>query len=844
MGALWQDVRYGMRMLRKSPGFTAIALITLAIGIGANTIMFSMVNVLLLRPVMVNDSDRLVGCGVRNGWWSYSAFAAFREDNPAFIDLMAQSGSFNSVTLVQGDVVRRVNPLFVSANYFSMLGIGLTRGRAFLPEEERAGGEPVVILSHRMWQRQGADPNVVGTQVAVNGTFFRIVGIAPEGFTGTAVAGPDLWLPLGVYGLTGHEGKDRPTAGPDEGWDYPMLSLVGRLRPGSDMVAAQAQLGPLIPHLKETYPRQWKPDSTFHLYRLARLVAGEEDERAGLSVASAFLMSVSAVVLLIACLNLANMTIVQGAGRSREIAIRMAVGGGRLRIMRQLFVESVLLSALGGIFGLVVAFCGVRMLNAWIAVPQMEMDIIGSLRMELDWRVLAATIGFCFMAATISGMKPALKLSRRDANADLKQSGHGVLRPTGRVRRPAGLSVVFQIALSVVLVMGAALFTRSALKTAPADSGFSLDDKVVVKPDSFAAGYDLARTQQVYESIADHLRSMPGVQAVSMSTSFPLVEGGGGDAVCEYDPGAPEDDRDEAQVLRARISHPSQDTAAKYAVGLDYFDAMGMPLLQGRAFQRLDCVPDAEKVAIIDERLARRLRPDGNALGCLIQYARRYSPTAYRVVGIVPSLRIVTDDDYIPTQMYVPLGADSRPAFIHLRAAGGSRKAVTSLVQQIPVEIRKIEPQLPILSVESLAQCHANNPFVWLWGFGARLAVLFGSMALFLASLGIYAVKGHMVAARTPEIGIRKALGATHWGIMGMVFREGLTLTLTGLFIGLLLALAAGRLIGSLLYGVRPADPISIVAAVVLLGVASLLATYIPARWAARIDPMVALRCE
>ncbi len=835
----WQDVRFGMRMLRKSPGFTAIALITLAIGIGANTIMFSVVNVLLLRPVSVRDPDRLAGCGVRNGWHSYSAYLALRDDNPAFINLMAHSGSFRFVTLMQGDVARRVNPLFVSANYFSTLGVALARGRAFSPEEERKGAEPVAILSHRAWQRHGADPDVVGTQVAINGTFFRVVGVAPKGFTGTGIVGPDLWLPLGAYGLVGHEGQSRPSPEPDEGWDYSMLSLVGRLKPGLDMAAAEARLQSLVPRLKETYPRQWKPNSTLYLYRPARLLAGEQGEESALSAASVFLMIVSAVVLLIACLNLANMTMVQGAARRREIAIRMAIGGGRLRIMRQLLMESLLLAVLGGAFGLILAFWGTRMLNAWIAVPQMEMDLAGAFRMGLDVRVLAATLGFCLVAAVLSGAKPALRLSRRDTSAALKSSGNEVLRSTGRVRRPHGLSVLLQIALSVVLVMGAALFTRSAMKTAPADRGFRLDDKLIIKLDPLAAGYDAARTQQVYESLADHLRALPGVRAVSVSASFPLAEGGSGGPVCEYDPGAAEDLRDEAQVLRERVANPPRDTSNRYVVGWDYFDAMGMPLLQGRAFHRLDHSPGAEKVAIIDECLARRLRPDGNALGCLIQFDRRFSPAPYRVVGIVPSLRIVSDNDFNPTQVYVPLGAAGRPAFIHLRVASGSRRTVAALLRQIPPEIRKIDPRLPILSATPLADFYTANPFVWLWGFGARLAALFGGMALFLASLGIYAVKGYMVASRTPEIGVRQALGATQRNIMGMVLREGLTLTLAGLAVGLVLALAAGRVIASLLYGVRSVDPVSIVATVTLLGAASLLASYIPARRAAKVDPMV-----
>jgi predicted permease len=843
MATLWQDVRYGIRMLRKTPGFTAIALITLAIGIGANTIMFSVVNVLLLRPMQVKDPDQLVLCTDRRTWgpFPYSIYVDMRNDNAVFSDMMAYDPDFEILTSVQGDVARRVYAMFVSANYFPFLGVAPARGRAFLPQEERYGAEPVVVLSHRTWQRQGADPGVVGSRIAINGTFFRVIGVAPKRFTGTTLLGPDLWLPLGSYGLVAHLGHDKPRSMSSEDWNHPGVAPVGRLKPGLTMSAAQTRVQSLVPRLKENGPRWWQFSGALYIGRPPRLSTGSgRDDTAFLSGASLFLMGVSAVVLLIACLNLANMAIVRGASRHREIAIRMALGGGRLAIMRQLFIESLLLALLGGAFGLVLAFWGTRTLNAWVAVPVSGMERVSLPKTGLDLRVVAATLGFCVIAAVLSGMRPALRLSRRDTLADLKQSGSEVLRSTGKVRRPRGLSVVCQIALSVVLVMGAALFTRSAQQASPGNSGLNPAGKLLIELDPLAAGYDLARTQQVHEALADHLKSMPSVRTVSLSASFPFAQGSSGGSVREYVPGTERERIDETDEMAAMM-RPRTESTTVYTVGVDYFEAMGMPLLQGRAFDRLDCVPGAEKVAIIDESLARKLRPDGNALGCLIQYGwRSSSPSPHRVVGIVPTLRIVSDNDFNPSQLYVPMGPDSRPAFIHLRV--GSAEA--ALLQRIPVEIRKVDPHIPILSATTLADWHRSNPFVWLWGFGARLAVLFGAMALFLASLGIYAVKGYMVASRTPEIGIRKALGATHWGIMGMVFREGMVLTLAGLLAGLLLGLATARLIASLLYAVRPVDPISIAMTVALLGAASLLASYLPARRAAKVDPMVALRYE
>jgi predicted permease len=850
MTTLWQDVRFGLRQLRKSPGFTAVALVTLAIGIGANTIMFSVVNVLLLRPPLVKDSDQLAVCvtdNVRGTAFPYSAYLDMRDSNPVFSDLMACDPDLNILTLMRGETTWRTYGMFVSANYFSTLGVTPAYGRAFHPDEERYGAEPVVVLSHRTWQRQGSDPGIVGTYVTINGTPFRIIGVAPKRFTGTAVIGPDLWLPLGSFGLVGHLGREKPEKWPSEFWNYPGTVLVGRLKPGLTNPAAQARLQPLVSRLRESRPRTWTVKSTLRLDHPGRLTMNPHDNSKILPIVGLFLIGVSAVVLLIACLNLANMILVRGTGRHREIAIRMAIGGGRLRIIRQLFIESLLLAILGGALGLVIAFWGTRVMNAWVGALNAPIDLAGSLRTSLDIRVLSATLGFCLIAAILSGLRPALRLSKREVVTDLKEPQNDVLRSTGKVGQLRGLSVVCQIALSVVLVMGATLFTRSAVHAGWANSDFDLDKKLMVELDPLAAGYDLARSQQVYQTLGERLRSMPDVCAVSLSASFPFAEGGRfSGSVNEYSLGAPKDHRSDEQVLRELITNPPSNPARVYTVAEDYFEAVGMPLLRGRTFVPLDGVPDAEKVAIIDERLARRLRPDGNALGCLIQYGefRPSSSPPRRVVGIVSHVRVVTDSKMEADQIYEPITPDCRPVYIHLRLESSAGRIGADFVRRIQNEIHAMDPHLPVISVMTLADCHRNNPFVWMAGMGARLAAMFGAMALFLASLGIYAVKGYMVASRTPEFGIRKALGATHGNIMGMVLREGLVLTIAGLFIGLLLGLGAARLIRSMLYGVDPVDPLSIAVTVIVLGLASMLASYIPARRAARIDTMDALRYE
>jgi predicted permease len=422
-----------------------------------------------------------------------------------------------------------------------------------------------------------------------------------------------------------------------------------------------------------------------------------------------------------------------------------------------------------------------------------------------------------------------LCLSRRDIAGEMKESAGRVLGPIRR--RRGGLSAVSQVALAVVLVMSATLLTRSTLQLARPNPRFNLEDKLVIQIDPLSAGYDRLQSIQVCEALADHLASLPGVAALGMSPTF-FFGGGGPMSICEYLPG---DQGSESRRYRAQ-------RAAVTDVGRDYFTALEIPLLQGRLFDRLDSAPGAEKVTIIDETLARKLRPDGNALDCWIQagFFTEYSEP-YRVVGIVANVPGIAARE-VHAQTYRPAKLDQLSPYFYLHSP--DRESAEVLRQRISQEIRRANPQVPILAVTTLAQRHRNDASVWLAGFGARLALAAGAAALFLASLGIYAVKGYMVASRTSEIGIRKALGATHGNIVGMVLREGLVLTVVGLVVGLVLGLGVARVSASLLYGVRPVDPVSIIVTVALLGAASLLASYLPARRAARVDPMVALRHE
>ena len=843
MGTLGQDIRYGFRMLRKKPGFTAIALITLAVGIGANTIMFSVVNTLLFRPLPVKDPDRLVRCEFdKLNIVPYAGYLYLRDNNPVFSDLIANS-YYGGVpdTLVRDGSVMPVAALFVSANYFSALGVAPLHGRTFLPEEELGGAEPVVVLSYRTWRRLGAGPEIVGQYVRVSGTLCRIIGVAPKTFTGTAVVGPDLWLPLGTGGLVYRYFQEKPEK-PDERWYYPPSVLVGRLKPGVSLSEAQARLQSMFPHLEQMYPRQYKETHMFRLRPLPRLNAGGVDnDRPTLGRISLGLMGISGVVLLIACLNLANMIVVQGGGRHREIAIRAAIGGGRLRIMRQLLIESLLLAVFGGILAVAVALWGIRVLKLWAALGQLPMQLGSAIAsgIALDVRVLAATLSFCLIATVLFGLQPALRLSGRDLCGDLKESGRGVLEATRRRRFfvPRGLPVLCQMALSVALVMTATLLARTALRAARTEPGFGLDGKVIVSVEPFAGGYSIAQARQACETLAERLKDDPQIQAVGLSRKSPVDLGWWpwvSERVVEYVPGG----ADEASgSLLTKELH-------QYEVNGDYFQAMGIRLLQGRPFDRLDSVPDAEEVVIIDELLARKLRPNGSALGCLIQYGDHGLSSPRRVVGIVPNLQSVWGNGEVQPLVYEPIKAHHMPASIHLLARSTAPGAEAALVRTIGARIGKIDPRLPVLSVASLADQQRRSPTALFAGVVARLAVMFGAMALFLAGMGLYAVKSHMVAARTPEIGIRMALGATRRDILTLVLRQGATSTFVGLLVGMLLAIVMTRVIRSALHGVSTVDLVSIVVTVVVLTATSLLATYIPARRAARVDPLVALRSE
>lgn len=823
------DLKYAIRMMRKRPGFTVIALITLAIGIGANTFMFSLVNMLIFRPAQVEDPERLVHFGVRgserDGPLGYQMYTQICDDNQAFSDLIALSQGGGSSSWVQGSTIKPMSIRYTSANYFSALGVKPAYGRTFLPEEERYGSEPVAVLSFRMWKELGGDPQVVGQIMDINLRPCRVVGVAPKGFHGTTIMGPDLWLPLGAYAAVHLPHK--------EGRRYPSLFLIGRLKPDLDMAAAEAQLQVLTPRVKESH-RYYRDDPKVKIYlaRLHRWFLGAENpgHTKGLRQSGVAMMGVSFVILLIACLNLANMLNVQGAQRQREIAIRMAVGGGRLRIIRQLLIESLLLALLGGAMAAIPALVGIRMFNAYMVRLNEGIELP-----SFDVRVFSATLGCCLIATVLFGLKPALNLSKRDVIGDLKDAGVGMIRATGRKWRfmPRGLAMTGQIALSVAFAMVATLFVRTALKVANACPGFDLDGKIVVEVDALASGYTQAQAQAACHMLGERLKGTSGIEAVGWSRGFPVgkLTAGLSGTIMEYKPGVEDDNA--KSLLRGGLM--------VFSVHGDYFEAMGIRLMQGRPFRSLDSKTETEPPIIIDQGLARKLRRDGNALDCLIQHGAGSDLPVYRVVGVVPNQQDPSGASSEWAHIYQPISADQVPIYMHIQT---SSEMESTLLQSLGSAIRKIDPQLEVVSLMSLADHHRRGHTVGGAKMNATTTTIFGGLAMFLAGLGLYAVKAYMVATRTNEIGLRMALGATRWDVLALVFRQNAVSTLAGLVLGILLAIGLTSLVRSGLHGINPMDPMSIIATVVVLALTSLLAGYVPARRAVKIDPMEALRYE
>ncbi|HEY9285305.1 MAG TPA: ABC transporter permease [Pyrinomonadaceae bacterium] len=816
MGTLLQDLRYGVRMLAKKPGFTAVAVVTLALGIGANSAIFSVVNGLLLRPLPYRDSERLAiiwshspGANVVQDWPSPGQYAAIKEQAASFEEIAIARGT--SMNLAGQASAERVGIVQVSSNLFGVLGVRPALGRAFLPEEDAPGRPPAAILSHGLWQRRfGGDPNVINQTVTLNGQQGTVVGVMPADFslgydvmpTVGAVQQPDLLLPLPLD-------EERRAAQGDENYN-----LLGRLKPGATVAQAQAELDLAVRRLEQQFPATYPPDRrfSFSVRPLLEQVVG--DVRPALLV----LLGAVGCVLLIACANVANLLLARATVREREMAIRAAMGAGRLRVVRQLLTESVVLSCAGGALGLLVAFWGLDALRALDPgnIPRLQ-------NVGMDARVLAFTFAVSMLTGVLFGLAPALRGSKINLNETLKEGGRGTVG--GGHRRLRNALVVSEVALSLVLLVGAGLLIRSFGRVQKVEPGFVPQGVLSMRLSSAGTSYAGERSLTFYEELLGRVRALPGVEAAGTASILPLGGGiGWGSITIEgYVP----------------TTGQSQIQADQRTASEGYFEAMKVPLVAGRFFGAHD-TKESAPVAIVDEHMARTYWPGADPVGKRIKRGGADGDAPWlTVVGVVASVKQYALDADSRVTLYVPQRqSPSGTMYVVARTSGDPAAAAASVAR----EVRAMDASVPIYDIKTMEQRLSES--LARRRFAMSALGLFALVALLLAAVGIYGVMSYSVAQRQHEIGIRMAMGAQRRDVVWLVVGQGMVLAAAGVALGLAGALGLTRLMTGLLFGVTATDPVTFGGVALLLGAATLLACYLPARRATKVDPMVALRYE
>ena len=823
-----QDTRFALRTLRHSPGFALTAIVTLALGIGGNSAMFSFVNGLLLKP-LYEGADEVVSVYGRSTTaspdyrgMSYPNYLDLRDGTTEiFANLAAVATAF--VGLDAGEGARRTLASGVTANYFQMFGQPLALGRSFAPDEERADTR-VAIISFPVWEQRGSGASALGQTIRVNGELFTVIGVTAKGFTGTAIPGPDVWLPLAAHdALSTAEHVSRLGARGEHA-----LDVLGRLRDGIPVERVAPALATVARRLEQAYPAV-NAGYTLAMRTPSRLLflAGP-GSRAMTATFTALLMIMPAIVLLVACLNLADLLLARGHVRRQELGIRSSLGGGRWRLTRQLLTEGLVLALAGGALGLWLSTWAIETL---IASLRSVLPVAVTLpRVELDWRVLIGTVVFSLVATLVFGGWPAWTLSGRAVVTDIKRHGGEERHRPGGTRIGNAL-VIGQVSLSLLLLTSAGLFVMSATSAATADPGFRLDRGVLAEIDPSLAGYDEARGRQLQRTLVDRLRSVAGVEAVTIASSFPFS--------------GFNDSRNVAPA-GASAAAPSIDSVFS-VVGRDYARTLGLSLLQGRDFNDAELSPGVgERVALIDDALAQRLSPKESALGSLIHFLDGQASEAgqpMRIIGVVTAVKHSLGNPRPFPHVYVPLGQHYEADMtLQLRVtAKGAERAMLGTVGRM---IREVDDRVPVLRLEEWREHLDSSLEVWLYRVGARVCSAFGAIALLLAVIGVYGVKSYVVSRRTREFGIRIVSGAHPRALLWQVLREGGRVTIVGIGIGLLLALGAGQLLQGFLYGVDAVEPVVLLAAPLILFAASLLASFIPALRATKVDPTVALRSE
>ncbi len=812
METFWQDLRYTLRTLRKRPGFTSAVVITLALGIGANATIFTWIKAVLLERLPgVDQPDDLVeiwGATRNNSALSssYLDYLEMRDRNEVLSGVAAHQ--VVPLILGRGGKPERVRGAIVSGNYFDVLGVHALIGRTFLPEEDRTpNAHPVVVIGYGLWQRRfGGNPNVIGRSVTLNGHDFTIIGVTPKEF-GSPNAGIalDAWTPVMMkdyvarphFSLTDRRSR----------W----LMVMGRLKQGATVGQAQANMASIAGQLEQAYP-QTNERLGVGVYSLT---GSPFSLKQSIQSALAILMAAVAVVLLIACANVANLMLGRAASRRKEIAVRLALGCSRRRLMQQMLTESLVLASLGAAIGLTVAFWAARSLPAFLPPS----GVTASFDTKPDARVFAFTFALTVVTTILCGLVPTLHASKPDLVAALKGHGRTLERGLGKMSLRHGL-VIAQVALSMVALVSAGLLVRSLRHAYHANPGFDPNRVLLVSLDPFLSGYNESRGREFYRQLVERVKALPGIQAATLARRLPLTLSGIAFADVAIDGYTPA---------------PAEDMRFNYdTIGPHYFQAMRIPLAQGRDVDERDR-EGTQRVVVINETMSQRYWPQGSALGGRLKVGSDW----LEIVGITKDVKQRSLSEPPQAFFYVPLLQDYRSNMI-LVARTASEPG--QMLHAVEGEVAGLDQEMAVFDTETLQEHVGVSLFRQ--RMAATLLSLFGLLAVSLAAVGLYGVMTYTVSRRTRELGIRIAVGATRGEVLKLVLGEALFLSAVGITIGLIAALIVTRFLTQLLYGVGPADPITFaIIPIVLFGVA-LGASYVPARRAIKLDPVMALRIE
>jgi putative ABC transport system permease protein len=802
MSGLFQDLRYALRQMAKSPGFTLVAVITLALGIGANTAVFSVVDQVLLHPLPYPDSDRIERVsetfeGISGDDAAPANYLDWVAQNHVFAPMAASRGWQGSLSA--GDRPERIRGTMATPSFFTLFGINPILGRGLVESDAQAGNDHVVVLGYGLWQRYfGADRGIVGHNIRLNGEQYSVVGVMPPNYSPDDYG--ELWVPS-PWGVPTHPLV--PDKDPRAFRDRKYLDVWARLKLGVTPQQAQAELDTISRRLEKQYPDSNNKMGVSFL-PLREYVVG--DIRPVLLV----LLAAVAVVLLIGCANVANLLLARAAVRAREISIRTTLGASRRRLLRQLLTESVLLALLGGAVGLLLAVAAVPALLALSPPDIRQFKQIGINRDVLAFSFLASII-----CGVVFGLMPALQASRSNPSESLKEGERGSTGNRGRTRSAL---VIAEVGLSLVLLVGAGLLVKSFTRLMEVNPGFDPDHLLTFNV-ALPSSTDAVRQLSFYQQVVERLEALPGVRAVGAVSRLPMT---GGNSSRSFNvPGNEKDYNADIRICTA-----------------DYFNTMGIPLLKGRNFSEND-VGGSLKVAVVNEALVRAVFPGQDAIGKQLTH---YGPDdlTLQIVGVVGNVRHVGLDREPRSEIYQILGQAQWPSmFVAMRSATSDPTSLTSAAQSAVWSVNK---DVPLANIRTMQELISNS--VQRRRFSMLLLAIFAAVAMVLAAIGLYGVMSYSVAQRTKEIGIRMALGARRPDVVTLVVKQGMTLVLIGIAAGSLLSLGMTRLIAGMLFGISATDPVTFVGVAVLLGVVAFLANYLPARRGASLDPMVALRYE